>query len=142
MHHLDFFCRSYDLRGVVPDHIDADMFFRLGRACAQHFDFSRIAVGRDGRLSSPELHRSFVDGVRTQGKNVVDLGMVTSDMLYFSTLHYDDVDFGAMITASHNPKQYNGIKLCRNHAVPVSFKETGELLRDLVVKDNFSPPTR
>lgn len=114
---LDAIFKAYDVRGVVPDELDAEAARRIGYAFARFADAPRIAVGRDVRTSSPVLATALIDGIRAAGVDVDDLGMITTDMVYFAAGHLDEP--GAMITASHNPKGYNGIKLCRAGAAPV-----------------------
>ncbi|MDH3210851.1 MAG: phosphomannomutase/phosphoglucomutase [Myxococcales bacterium] len=110
--------KAYDIRGVVPDELDAAAAHRIGRATARHLGAGSIAVGRDARRSSPELFEALVRGVTEEGSDVVDLGLVATPMLYFAVDHLD-IDGGIMITASHNPSQYNGFKICREHAIPI-----------------------
>jgi phosphomannomutase len=114
--------KAYDIRGVVPDQLDADAARRIGSAFAEWSGAPRIAVGRDCRLSSPELAEALIDGATSRGTDVVDLGLVSTDLLYFAS---GDLDVpGVAITASHNPPRYNGLKLCLAGAAPVG-EETG-----------------
>jgi phosphomannomutase len=110
--------KAYDIRGVVPDELDADAAFRIGRGIARHIGASSLAVGRDARPSSPELFEALVCGVTDEGTDVVDLGLVCTPMLYFAVDHLGSGG-GIMLTASHNPAQYNGFKVCREHAIPI-----------------------
>jgi phosphomannomutase len=110
--------KAYDVRGVVPDELDAEAAHRIGRATARFLGAPTLAVGRDARRSSPELFEAIVRGVTEEGVDLVDLGMLATPMLYFAVDHLD-VGGGLMITASHNPPQYNGFKICREHAIPV-----------------------
>ena len=110
--------KAYDIRGVVPDELDADDAYRIGRAVARHIDAPSLAVGRDARPSSPELFEELVRGVTDEGTDVVDLGLVCTPMLYFAVDHLGSGG-GIMLTASHNPARYNGFKVCREHAIPV-----------------------
>lgn len=106
--------REYDLRGIVGKELTADIAERVGRAYATHVQgrgAKTISVGRDGRLSSPELHRALVKGLLAGGLNVVDIGICPSPLVYFS-LHTLPVDGGIMITGSHNAAEYNGFKIC------------------------------
>lgn len=106
--------REYDIRGIVGEDLDTEVVELLGRAYGTYMarrGRKSAALGRDCRLSSPELARAFSSGVTSAGVDVVDIGMVTTPMVYFS-LYNLDVEGGAMITASHNPAEYNGIKLC------------------------------
>ncbi|MDJ0923856.1 MAG: phosphomannomutase/phosphoglucomutase [Acidimicrobiia bacterium] len=109
--------KAYDVRGTVPDQLDDDATRRIGAAFARFADTARIAVGRDCRESSPDLAAALIDGITSQGVAVDDLGMITTDMVYYAAGAMDQP--GVMITASHNPKGYNGIKLCLAGAAPV-----------------------
>jgi phosphomannomutase len=110
--------KAYDIRGVVPAELDAATAYRIGRGAARYLGAEAIAVGRDARRSSPELFERLVEGIRDEGVDVVDLGRVTTPMLYFGVEHLA-TGGGVMITASHNPARYNGFKVCREHAIPV-----------------------
>lgn len=111
--------KAYDIRGVYPDQLDENIAYQVGRAFVEFLHAKRIAVARDMRLSSPSLAAAFVDGALKQGADVVDFGMLGTDMLYYAVAR-DGFDGGAQITASHNPKQYNGMKLVRSQALPLS----------------------
>jgi phosphomannomutase len=123
---LDRIFKAYDVRGVVPDELDAELVREIGAAFARWSGAPRIAVGRDCRLSSPELAEAIAEGATGQGVDVVDLGLASTDLLYFAS-GWLDVP-GIMLTASHNPKAYNGLKFCLAGAKPVG-EETG--LRDV-----------
>jgi phosphomannomutase len=110
--------KAYDIRGVVPDELDAAAARRIGRATARFLRAPRIAIGRDARRSSPELFEALLAGVTEEGVSVVDLGLVCTPMLYFGVEQLG-TGGGIMLTASHNPPQYNGFKLCREHAIPI-----------------------
>ncbi len=131
---------AYDVRGIYGQTLTDDVAYRIGRAAAQFFNVSEIAVGRDMRLSSPALAEAVLRGITEQGVNAVDLGLTTTDGLYFAVGKFN-YPAGIMITASHNPGKYNGLKFCRAQAVPVS-KETGLAdIRDLAVSGNFTNAT-
>ena len=117
MRDLSSIVKAYDVRGVVPDQLDADVARALGAAFARVTAATAVVIGHDMRPSSPELSTAFADGVRSQGADVVLIHLASTDELYFASGHLDLP--GAMFTASHNPAQYNGIKLCRAGAVPV-----------------------
>ncbi len=105
--------RAYDIRGVVGETLTADIAYDIGRAFgseAKQFGEQTIVVGRDGRLSSPELSDALIQGLRASGRDVVDLGLVPTPLVYFAT-HYLSARSGIMITGSHNPTTYNGFKL-------------------------------
>jgi len=110
--------KAYDIRGVVPDELDAEMAWRIGRATARFLAAPSLALGRDARPSSPELFEAVSRGVREEGVRVIDLGQVSTPMLYFGVDHLG-AGGGMMLTASHNPARYNGFKICREHAIPV-----------------------
>ncbi|HXY28010.1 MAG TPA: phosphomannomutase/phosphoglucomutase, partial [Acidimicrobiales bacterium] len=109
--------KAYDVRGTVPDQLDADMCRAIGRAFARFAAAPEVLVARDMRTSGVELSAAFSEGVRAEGVSVTDLGMASTDFLYFASGHLEAP--GAMFTASHNPAQYNGMKLCLAGARPV-----------------------
>ncbi len=123
--------KAYDVRGIYPTEIDGEVARRTGRAFVDYLGARRIAVGRDVRRSSPEIAASFIRGARSQGAEVTDIGVVGTDMLYYYVASRD-LDGGAIITASHNPPEYNGIKMTRKGALALSgdagIKEIKEAL--------------
>ncbi len=119
--------KAYDIRGVVPDELDAPTAHGIGRAAARFLAASSLVVARDARQSSPELAEALVRGLRDEGVQVLDLGLAGTPMVYFAVEHLK-VGGGIMITASHNPAAYNGFKICRQHAIPIG-QDTG--LRDV-----------
>jgi phosphomannomutase len=121
--------KAYDVRGIYPDEVDEDGAYRIGRAYAEVFDPKAVAVGRDMRLSSPSMAKATIRGVVEAGVDVVDIGMVGTEMVYFAVGELA-LDGGIMVTASHNPKEYTGMKIVRRGALPVGG-ESGLLdLRD------------
>jgi phosphomannomutase len=110
--------KAYDIRGVVPDELDAAAAHRIGRATARFVGSVVVAVGRDARSSSPQLFDALVRGLDDEGCEIVDLGLVCTPMLYHAVEELG-AGAGVMITASHNPGRYNGFKLCREHAIPI-----------------------
>jgi phosphomannomutase len=123
--------KAYDIRGIFPEQITADTAYHIGAGLALYLQPQTIAVGRDMRLSSDELFEGFSRGLADQGVDVVDLGLVSTDALYFAVGKFG-YDGGVQITASHNPKQYNGFKICRKHAEPLSGQEGLGQIRDLI----------
>src|SRR2546422_5288182 len=101
---------AYHVRGVYPGDVNQEAARAIGAAFVAYLGAKRIAVGRDMRLSSPALAAAFIEGASTQGADVVDYGMIPTDVLYFAVAR-DGHDGGVQITASHNPKQYNGMKM-------------------------------
>ena len=126
MAQIDAVFKAYDIRGTVPDQLDAELCRSIGAAFARFAtegrDRPRVLVGRDMRPSGVELSAAFAEGVRSQGVDVVDLGLCSTDMLYFASGREDAP--AAVFTASHNPARYNGIKMCLAGARPVG-EETG-----------------
>jgi phosphomannomutase len=124
--------KAYDIRGLVPEELDVDAALAIGRAFARRLKAGPIVVGRDMRESGIELRAAFVRGLRAEGADVIDVGRVSTPMLYFATCALSAAG-GAMITASHNPGAYNGIKLCAERARPIGI-ESGLLeIRDLAL---------
>ncbi|HEY8372217.1 MAG TPA: phosphomannomutase/phosphoglucomutase [Pseudonocardiaceae bacterium] len=118
MRDLSGIVKAYDVRGVVGEQLDADVARAIGGAFARLVGGPAVVIGHDMRESSPELADAFAEGVTAQGVDVVHIGLASTDMLYFASGRLDLP--GAMFTASHNPAQYNGIKLCRAGAAPIS----------------------
>ncbi len=131
--------KAYDVRGLYPGEITEDVFQQLGRAFAAYLGPGRYAVMRDMRLSSPSLAAAFIDGARTQGANVIDYGLAGTDMMYFAVAA-DGLDGGAEITASHNPKQYNGCKLVRKDAFPLSGDAGIKEMKDMLLAGRLPAP--
>ena len=133
--------KAYDIRGLYPDALNEDVARQVGRAYVHYLDLSgsRVVVGRDMRLSGEVLEEAFVEGVTEAGADVLDIGLVSTDALYFAVGHLGEPG-GAMITASHNPKDYNGLKLCREDAIALSGEEGIYQIRDLITSGNLSEP--
>jgi len=125
--------KAYDIRGTVPDQLDATVARAVGAAFVRVVQPHAVVVGRDMRPSSPGLVAAFAEGVTAQGADVVDIGLAATDQLYFASGHLDLP--GAMFTASHNPAGYNGIKLCRAAAVPVGQDSGLAEVRALAARD-------
>ena len=133
--------KAYDIRGIYPRELDAEVARRVGRAFVDYLGARRIAVGRDCRLSSPEIGGAFVEGARSQGAEVTDIGVVSTDMLYYQVARHD-LDGGAIVTASHNPRDWNGIKLVRRGALALSGEAGIREIREWLVAGRFAeaPP--
>jgi phosphomannomutase len=114
--------KAYDIRGTVPDELNAEQFRAIGMAVARYTGAPTLLVARDMRDSGVELSGAFADGARSEGARVIDLGLASTDLLYFAAGRLDAP--GAMFTASHNPARYNGLKLCRSGARPIG-RDTG-----------------
>jgi len=130
--------KAYDIRGLYPGEINEEVARLIGRGFVTYLGASKIGVSRDMRVSSPGLAAAFIEGARQQGADVVDYGMLGTDMLYFAVVN-DGLQGGAQITASHNPKQYNGIKMVRSGAQPLSGDAGLAEIRDMIVNDTLPP---
>lgn len=132
--------KAYDVRGIYPTELDEDGAYRIGRAYVEHFEPRAIAVGRDMRLSSPSMARAVIDGAADGGADVVDIGLVGTEMVYFAV---DDLglDGGICVTASHNPKEYTGMKIVRRGALPVGGESGLAEIRERALAP-FGPPER
>src|SRR5258706_10462663 len=128
---------AYDIRGIYGQDLTDEVAYRIGRAAAQYLKVPQIAVGRDMRVSSPRLAAAIIQGIIDQGVDAVDLGMTTTDELYFAVGKFN-YPAGIMITASHNPAAYNGMKLCRAQAAPISLASGLADIRDLAIHGNFT----
>lgn len=130
--------KAYDIRGVSPGEITKEFAERLGRVFPHFTNAKTVVVGRDARMSSPELANALIKGIISQGADVIDIGMVSTPMFYFAVGEYELHDAGIMVTASHNPSQYNGFKMMRGDALPIGANSGMWQLRDLVLSgQNF-----
>lgn len=122
--------RAYDIRGVYPVEIDENLFYKIGQTLGNYFQ-GRVALAFDARLGSVSLADSLEKGLQESGKTeVLTIGLATTPMLYF-LIHQLNLDGGVMVTASHNPKEYNGLKVLGRQAIPISGEKVYELLRKL-----------
>ncbi|MBD0330246.1 MAG: phosphomannomutase/phosphoglucomutase [Thermoleophilia bacterium] len=121
--------KAYDVRGVYPTELDEEGAYAIGRAYVQQFEPRRIAVGRDMRTSAPAMARAVIDGAADGGADVLDIGMVGTEMLYFAVGELG-LDGGICVTASHNPKEYTGMKIVRRGALPVGGESGLPEIRD------------
>ncbi|OFW16541.1 MAG: phosphomannomutase/phosphoglucomutase [Acidobacteria bacterium RIFCSPLOWO2_12_FULL_66_10] len=130
--------KAYDVRGVYPGEVNEATARAIGAAFVAYLKAASIAVGRDMRLSSPALAAAFIDGATSQGADVVDYGMIPTDLLYFAVARGGHGG-GVMVTASHNPKQYNGMKMVRREALPLSGDEGLAEIRDMIASNAIPP---
>ena len=133
------FSKPTTFAGIYPAELDEQSFHQIGRAFVAYLKAKRIGVGRDMRMSSPSLAAAFIAGAREQGADVIDYGMIATDMIYYAVAT-DDLDGGAQITASHNPKQYNGCKMVGrgNHAA--QRRQGISDIRDMIAGNRIPPP--
>jgi phosphomannomutase len=130
--------KAYDVRGVYPGEINEEVVRQIGRGFVTYLKAKQVGISRDMRVSSPALAAAFIDGATLQGANVVDYGMMATDMLYFASVS-DALEGGAQITASHNPGEYNGVKMVRQDAQPLSGDAGIGDIRDMIASDRLPP---
>ncbi len=128
--------KSYDIRGVYPTELTEDTAYRVGKAFVKYLGAKNVVVGRDMRISSPVLFAALARGITEMECDVVDIGMCSTPMLYFAIAHLK-LDGGIMVTASHNPGKYNGLKICREQAIPIG-SESGLLDIKKLALENIS----
>jgi phosphomannomutase len=137
--------KAYDVRGVYPDELDEEGAYAIGRAYVEHFEPRTIAVGRDTRLSSPSMSAALIEGAADGGADVLDLGLVGTEMVYYAVGELG-LEGGVCVTASHNPKQYTGMKIVRRGALPVGGEsgllDVRDRALDLVAQSHKVPSRR
>jgi phosphomannomutase len=133
--------KAYDVRGRMPDELNNDLARKIGGAFAKWLGGKRVAVGYDIRLTSPEMARAVSEGLMAAGVDVVDIGLCGTEQVYFATFHLG-LDGGVMVTASHNPADYNGLKLVREQARPISSDTGLQEIEQLVVADDLPAAER
>src|SRR5256714_9327107 len=127
--------RAYDIRGVYPDDLDEEAFYRIAKAYTYLFHPQTMVVGMDARASGPALKKSLTQGFVDAGVNIVDIGGITTDMIYFAVGSSAEYSGGVVVSASHNPKQYNGAKMVKEKAAAIS-SDTGLFeIRDIIKAD-------
>ena len=129
--------KAYDLRGRIPDELNEDIAYRVGRAYAEFLEPNKVVVGHDIRLSSPEICDALIEGLLDAGTNVYHIGECGTEEIYFATAHFE-MDGGIMVTASHNPKEYNGMKLVREDAKPISGDTGLGEIEQMVIANDFA----
>ena len=129
--------KAYDIRGKLGEELNTDIAYRIGRAFAQHTKAKKVVIGGDVRLTSEELKLALANGLMDGGTNVIDLGLCGTEHIYFATSHLN-CDGGIVVTASHNPIDYNGMKLVRENSKPISG-DTGLFdIKALAEQNKFS----
>jgi phosphomannomutase len=132
--------KAYDIRGTYPNQLSAETAYQIGASLAVYLQPKTIAVGRDMRLSSDELTEHLIRGLNDSGVDAIDLGLISTDALYFAVGKFG-YDGGVMVTASHNPKQYNGFKICRKNAEPLSGQEGLNQMLNSIQDNTYLVPT-
>jgi len=133
--------KAYDVRGKVPDELNEDLARRIGQATAQQLDPGPVVLGRDVRLTSPALQAALAEGLNAAGRDVIDIGLCGTEEVYFQTAHLKAAG-GIMVTASHNPMDYNGLKLVREDARPISGDSGLNAIRDAAALGVFEPAAK
>lgn len=131
--------KAYDVRGRVPEDLNEEIAYRIGRAYSKFINPRRVIIGRDVRLTSKSLAKALSDGLTDSGVDVFDIGLCGTEEVYFSVFH-KRMDGGIMITASHNPADYNGMKFVREEAKPISGDSGLNIIRDLVISNDSALP--
>lgn len=132
--------KAYDIRGRIPDELNEDIAYRIGRAYSEFLAPVQVVVGHDIRLSSQGISDALISGLRDSGVNVFDIGECGTEEIYFATSHFN-MDGGIVVTASHNPKDYNGMKLVKNGSRPISGDTGLNEIKKLAELNAFSTPT-
>ena len=132
--------KAYDIRGIYPDDLNEPVGYAIGRAFAALLKVEKVVVGRDMRLSSPQMFEAVANGLLDQGADVLNIGMVSTDQYYYACATLDHA--GIMVTASHNPAQYSGFKMVKKMPQLLSGDEGIQDLRHIVQQDDFPEPTR
>ncbi len=133
--------KAYDIRGVYPQQIDEDTVYRIGRAFVSFLKPKQVVIGRDMRLSSDALFKALSKGITDSGADVIEIGLSSTPMMYFTVGNYG-YDAGLMITASHNPKDYNGIKMVMHDAIPIGADNGINEIKKMVIENNFIEPNK
>lgn len=136
--------KAYDIRGIYPDELNEDLIYQIGRAYADMLkeelgkEKVKMVVGRDMRVSSPQLSESIIKGITDQGVDVIDIGLASTPTFYYAVSMLE-ADGGMQVSASHNPKEYNGVKIVKAKAFPVGFDTGIEEIMNRVIEDKFQP---
>jgi len=133
--------KAYDIRGIYPNEINEDIIYSIGRAFVLFLNARQIAVGRDIRQSGDALYSALKKGITDQGADVYDLGLSTTPMVYYASGKLE-VDGALMLTASHNPAEYNGLKLCRREAIPIGENSGLKEIQKIAEEKNFPAPAK
>lgn len=128
--------KAYDIRGKVPGELNAEMAYKIGRAFVKVNNAKTVVIGRDIRKSSPELSEALANGITDAGADVIDIGICGTEMIYFGTPHFN-ADGGIMITASHNPPEYNGLKFVKKGSVPMGYDGGLNLIEKMILTNDL-----
>ena len=130
--------KAYDVRGKVPSELNNELAYNIGRGMKRLLGCKTVVIGRDVRTSSEELSEALSKGLTDSGIDVIDIGLCGTEMIYFATPFFD-ADGGIMITASHNPPEYNGMKFVKKDSVPISYDSGLNQMESIILKNDFLP---
>jgi phosphomannomutase len=130
--------KAYDIRGKVPTELNSDLAYKVGRAYSKLIGAKKVVIGHDVRESSEEISDGLANGLRDSGVDVIDIGLCGTEMIYFST-PFLNADGGIMITASHNPPEYNGMKFVKRDSVPVGYSSGLNQVEKMILNNEFNP---
>ncbi|MBK7980540.1 MAG: phosphomannomutase [Ignavibacteriae bacterium] len=128
--------KAYDIRGKVPSELNTDLAYKVGMTFVKHQNAKKVLIGRDVRVSSPELSKALAQGLSDAGCSVIDLGLCGTEMIYFGT-PFLDADGGVMITASHNPPEYNGLKFVKKGSKPMGYDSGLSEIEQMIVNNDL-----
>ncbi len=128
--------KAYDIRGKVPGELNTDLAYKVGRTFAKYLNAKSVVIGRDVRKSSPELSEAISNGLNDAGCDVFDLGLCGTEMIYFGT-PFLNADGGIMITASHNPPEYNGLKFVKKGSVPMGYDSGLKVIEKMIINNDL-----
>lgn len=131
---------NYDIRGIYPKELDEEKMFKLGQCISNYFNQKQIIVGKDTRISSPKLHNELIKGITDQGKDVIDIDLCSTPMLYFASSFFSLP--AVMVTASHNPKEYNGLKITQKNSKPVGKDSGLDEIENMYRNNKFNKKTK
>ncbi|MGA8265164.1 MAG: phosphomannomutase, partial [Ignavibacteriaceae bacterium] len=128
--------KAYDIRGKVPSELNTELAYKIGRAYGNYLNAKKIVIGHDIRKSSVDISNALAKGLNESGSDVIDIGLCGTEMIYFGTTHFS-ADGGIMITASHNPPEYNGMKFVKKDSVPVGYDSGLNEIEKMILSDNL-----
>ena len=128
--------KAYDIRGKVPGELNTDLAYKIGRAYSTLINAKKVVVGNDIRESSNEISEALIRGFNDSGTDVINIGLCGTEMVYYSTPHFD-ADGGIMITASHNPPEYNGMKFVKRDSVPVGYDSGLNKVEQMIIENEI-----
>jgi len=128
--------KAYDIRGKVPSELNTELAYKIGRAYGNYLNAKKIVIGHDIRKSSVDISNALAKGLNESGSDVIDIGLCGTEMIYFGTTHLS-ADGGIMITASHNPPEYNGMKFVKKDSVPVGYDSGLNEIEKMILSDNL-----